>query len=82
LSLIRSKRRCCWETPQRDAEVAAHHVYLADRLVDTARATAETRLAEAQRAVLRQQSDEARLSARTREADAAQRAVSGRPNCR
>jgi outer membrane protein OmpA-like peptidoglycan-associated protein len=63
------------ETPQPDAQVAAHRVYLADRLVDTARATAETRLAEAQRAGLKQQSDDARLAARTREADAAQRAA-------
>ncbi len=38
------------ETPQGDAEVTAHRVYLADRLVDTTRATAETRLAEEQRA--------------------------------
>jgi outer membrane protein OmpA-like peptidoglycan-associated protein len=63
------------ETPQRDAQVAAHRVYLADRLVDTARVTAETRLAEEQRAGLKQQSDDARLAARTREADAAQRAA-------
>ncbi len=63
------------ETPQRDAKVAAHRVYLADRLVDTARVTAETRLAEEQRAGLKQQSDDARLAARTREADAAQRAA-------
>ena len=63
------------ETPQPDAAVAAHRVYIADHLVDTARATAETRLAEEQRAALKQQSDDARLSARTREADAAQRAA-------
>jgi outer membrane protein OmpA-like peptidoglycan-associated protein len=63
------------ETPQSDAKVAAHRVYLADRLVDTARATAETRLAEEQRAGIKQQSDDARLAARTREADAAQRAA-------
>jgi outer membrane protein OmpA-like peptidoglycan-associated protein len=63
------------ETPQGDAEITAHRVYLADRLVDTARATAETRLAEEQRAGLKQQNDENRLAARTREADAAQRAA-------
>ncbi len=40
------------ETPQGDAELAAHRVYLADRLVDTARATAEARLAEEQRAAI------------------------------
>jgi outer membrane protein OmpA-like peptidoglycan-associated protein len=51
-------------------------VYLADKLVDTARATAETRLAEAQRTALKQQSDDARLAARTREAEAAQRTAS------
>ncbi len=59
------------ETPQRDMELAAHRVYLADRLVDTARATAETRLAESQRQALKEQSDADRLAARTREADAA-----------
>src|SRR5688572_9994960 len=64
------------ETPQRDAELARHRVYLADRLVETARATAETRLAESQRAALKRQSDESRLVARTREAEAAQRAAS------
>ena len=64
------------ETPQRDAQVAAHRVYLADRLVDTARVTAETRLAEQQRAELKRQGDDARLAARTNEADAAQLAAS------
>ncbi len=63
------------ETPQGDAEIAAHRVYLADRLVDTARATAESRLAEEQRAGLKQQSDDNRLAARTREADTAQLAA-------
>jgi outer membrane protein OmpA-like peptidoglycan-associated protein len=63
------------ETPQGDPEVAAHRVYLADRTVDTARAIAQTRLAEEQRDGLKQQSDDARLAARTREADAATRAA-------
>lgn len=59
------------ETPQRDAELAAHRIYMADHMVDTTRATAETRLAESQRAALRQQADNARLAARTIEADIA-----------
>jgi outer membrane protein OmpA-like peptidoglycan-associated protein len=63
------------ETSQPDAELAAHRVYLADRLVDTVRATAETRFAESQRLALRQQADAGRLAARTREADAARGAA-------
>jgi outer membrane protein OmpA-like peptidoglycan-associated protein len=59
------------EAPERNAELAAHRVYLADRKVDTARALAETRFAEDQRAVLAKQREGARLDARTREADAA-----------
>src|SRR5581483_1444606 len=50
---------------------AAHRVYLADRRVDTARALAETRFAEDQRAELVAQRESARLDARTHEADAA-----------
>jgi outer membrane protein OmpA-like peptidoglycan-associated protein len=63
------------ETSQKDKDIAAHRVYLADRMVDTARATAQTRLAEEQRAGIKQQNDENRLAARTREADAATRAA-------
>jgi outer membrane protein OmpA-like peptidoglycan-associated protein len=59
------------EQPNPDKELAAHRVYLADRKVDTARALAETRFADDQRAVLTAQRDSARLDARTREADAA-----------
>src|SRR3984893_1331375 len=59
------------EQPEADKELAAHRVYLADRKVDTARALAETRFAEDQRAVITAQRDNARLDARTREADAA-----------
>jgi len=59
------------ELPQRDAELAAHLNYIADRKVDTARELAETRYAEDQRLALRQQRDNVRLAARTREADAA-----------
>jgi len=59
------------EQPNTDKELTAHRVYLADRKVDTARALAETRFADDQRAVLAAQRDSARLDARTREADAA-----------
>jgi outer membrane protein OmpA-like peptidoglycan-associated protein len=59
------------EQPNTDKELTAHRVYLADRKVDTARALAETRFADDQRAVLTAQRDSARLDARTREADAA-----------
>jgi len=59
------------EQPEADKELAANRVYLADRKVDTARALAETRFAEDQRAVITAQRDSARLDARTREADAA-----------
>jgi outer membrane protein OmpA-like peptidoglycan-associated protein len=59
------------EQPEPDAALAAHRVYLADRKVDTARALAETRLAEDQRVSLSAQRESARLDARTREADAA-----------
>ncbi len=58
------------EQPEPDKELAANRVYLADRKVDTARALAETRFAEDQRAVISAQRDNARLDARTREADA------------
>jgi outer membrane protein OmpA-like peptidoglycan-associated protein len=59
------------EQPEVNKELAAHRVYLADRKVDTAKALAETRLAEDQRAVITAQRDRARLDARTHEADAA-----------
>lgn len=59
------------EQPEANKELAAHRVYLADRKVDTAKALAETRLAEDQRAGLTAQRDRTRLDARTREADAA-----------
>jgi outer membrane protein OmpA-like peptidoglycan-associated protein len=61
------------ETPQSDPALGAHRVYLADRKVDTARALAETRYAEDQRAVLGREREGARLDARTQEADAATR---------
>lgn len=59
------------EQPEADKELAAHRVYLADRKVDTAKALAETRFAEDQRAGLIAQRDRARLDVRTREADVA-----------
>jgi outer membrane protein OmpA-like peptidoglycan-associated protein len=59
------------EQPEVNKELAAHRVYLADRKVDTAKALAETRLAEDQRAEITAQRDSARLDARTHEADAA-----------
>ena len=59
------------EQPLGDPELAAHRVYIADRKVEIARAQAETRLAEDQRAALTAQREDARLDSRTREADAA-----------
>jgi outer membrane protein OmpA-like peptidoglycan-associated protein len=59
------------EQPRIDAGLAAHRVYIADRKIDTARAQAETRRFEDQRASLALQRESARLDARTREADAA-----------
>jgi len=63
------------ETPQTDEELEAHRVYIADRKVDTAWALAEARLAEDQRAALGADREDARLDARTREADAAKLAA-------
>jgi outer membrane protein OmpA-like peptidoglycan-associated protein len=59
------------EQPEVNKELAAHRVYLADRKVDTAKALAETRFTEDQRAAITAQRDSARLDARTHEADAA-----------
>ena len=63
------------EQPQADLELAAHRVYIADRKIDTARAQAETKLAEDQRAALTTQREDARLDARTQEADVAHAAA-------
>jgi outer membrane protein OmpA-like peptidoglycan-associated protein len=63
------------EQPQADMDLAAHRVYIADRKVEIARAQAETRLAEDQRAALTTQREDARLDSRTREADAAHAAA-------
>jgi len=59
------------EIIQPDLALAAHRVYIADRKVDTARAQAETKAAEDNRAAIAQQGEQARLEARTREADIA-----------
>jgi outer membrane protein OmpA-like peptidoglycan-associated protein len=59
------------EQPQADKDLGANRVYLADRKVEIARAQAETSLAEDQRGALSAQRENARLDARTREADAA-----------
>jgi outer membrane protein OmpA-like peptidoglycan-associated protein len=57
----------------KDVALGQHRVYMADHLVEIATAKAATRDAEDQRAALSQQRDEARLNARTREADLAHR---------
>jgi outer membrane protein OmpA-like peptidoglycan-associated protein len=59
------------EIPQPDLGLAAHRVYIADRKVEIARALAQTNFAEEQRVALNEQSEKARLDARTREADLA-----------
>ena len=59
------------EQIEKDLELAAHRVYIADRKVDTARYLAETQYAEEHRKVLNEQGEKARLDARTREADRA-----------
>ena len=59
------------EIVQPDLALAAHRVYIADRKVDTARALAETRAAEENRAAIAEQGEKARLDSRTREADLA-----------
>ncbi len=51
--------------------LAAHRIYMADRMVEIARAKGETRQLEAERELLGEERDEARLEARTREADRA-----------
>ena len=60
------------EIPQRDRALADYRVYIADRKVGIAKAEAQTRFAENQRATITAQQTSARLDARTREADRAQ----------
>jgi len=59
------------EQPEADKDLGAYRVYMADRKVEIARAEAQTRFAEDQRVLITAQRDQARLDARTREADAA-----------
>jgi len=59
------------EQPEPDKVLGSHRVYIADRKVEIARAQATTRLLEDQRAALVAQREQARLDARTREADVA-----------
>src|SRR5690606_9028984 len=54
-----------------EAALAVHRIYMADRMVEIARAKGETRLMEADRVLLGEERDAARLAARTREADQA-----------
>ncbi len=59
------------EQPETDQQLGAYRVYMADHLVEIARAEAETRYAESLRPGLMEQREKARLDARTREADLA-----------
>ena len=59
------------EQPEADVTLGSHRVYMADRKVEIARAQAETRFLEDQRAALGTQREEARLESRTLEADTA-----------
>src|ERR1700690_1972383 len=59
------------ELPQTDRDLGLYRVYIADRKVDIAKAQAQTRYFEDQRAALEAQRQSARLDARTREADSA-----------
>ncbi len=59
------------EVPREDVEYAKHLVLIADHKVDIAMARAQSRLYEDEREALSQQSEQARLAARTREADRA-----------
>jgi outer membrane protein OmpA-like peptidoglycan-associated protein len=59
------------EQPQTDEPLARHLALMADRKIETARALAETALAEDQRTALNEQREKARLDSRTQEADAA-----------
>jgi outer membrane protein OmpA-like peptidoglycan-associated protein len=57
----------------KDVALGEHRVYMADRKVEIAMARASRRYVEGQRAELSQARDDARLDARTREADRARR---------
>ena len=64
--------------PERDKVLSAHRVYLADRKVQTARSLAQAQYAIEHRKVLSEESNQIRLDARTREADAAKREAGAR----
>lgn len=59
------------EVPRKDGPYAVHLVLIADHKVDIARARAQSRRYEDQRRALSEDSERARLEARTREADRA-----------
>lgn len=59
------------EQPLDDEAVVAHRIYMADRMVEIARAKGQVGLLEAERELLGEQRDASRLAARTREADQA-----------
>jgi len=59
------------EVPREDTAYARHLVLIADNKVEIARARAQSRLYEDQRRALSQQSERARLEARTKEVDRA-----------
>lgn len=61
------------EAPRPDGAYATHLVLLADQKVEIARARAQSRQYEDQRQALSEQSERARLDARTQEADRARR---------
>ena len=61
------------ERPQTDAALSAHLVFMADRKISIAEATAQNHLAVDQRKTLSEQREAMRLQARTNEADSANR---------
>ncbi len=65
------------EAPQKkkDAGLAQHLVFIADRKVDIAQAQAQSRLSEDQRKILSEQRETSRLDARTQEADDLRRQI-------
>ena len=71
LSEAEAAVRVAEQPAARDAALAAHRVYIADRKVEIAMAQAATRYDEEQRVQLSEERERARLAARTREADAA-----------
>jgi len=64
------------EQADAESEVVAHRVYIAGRKIEIARATAEARHAEVERATLVAQRNQSQLAARTREVGVARTAAS------